>query len=161
MIEVIIMGGEIMLVEAAEAAEAVEATTKEAEAGILVQNLQQAVHLQAIDLVLEEVVEVQVVGEILVSAEMIGESANLVTAELPRIGTAKIERLHCVSPTLEDDREELRIVELSEKETGQLRERPKPRLLRSVERLFYQKDLFRSPLLLSLLMKSRLLSSST
>ena len=87
------------------------------------------------------VVEVQVVGQILVSAEMIGESANLVTAELPRIGTAKIERLHCVSPTLEDDREELRIVELSEKETGQLRERPKPRLLRSVERLFYQSKL--------------------
>ncbi len=84
----------------------------------------------------------QVAAQIPVSAEMIGANASLVPAEHLKVETEKdpIEQAghHCVSPTLGDDKEEVRAADLSERGTEQLNERLGPRLLRNVERLFCQ-----------------------
>lgn len=88
----------------------------------------------------------QVVGQILVSAEMIDVSASLVPAEHLKVVKAEMdpteeEGHHCVSPTLGDDKEEVRAADLSERGTEQLNERPRPRPPRNVERLFCQSKL--------------------
>lgn len=78
------------------------------------------------------------VGLILVSTEMIDESANQVTAEhlKAKIETVRIEqRRRCVSALLGGDREEARIVVLFEREIGLLKERQRPRLPKNAERL--------------------------
>ena len=80
------------------------------------------------------------VGEILVSVEMIGESVNLVLVEHLRakIETARIvERRHCALITREDAREEVQIEVPFEKGTELLKERLRPRQLRNAERSLY------------------------
>jgi hypothetical protein len=81
------------------------------------------------------------VAEILLSVEMIDESANLVPAEnhLKAKEMARIEEgLHCVSLVLEDGREELIIVVPSERGTGLRKKRERQRLPRNGERSFCQ-----------------------
>jgi hypothetical protein len=84
------------------------------------------------------------VVEILLSVEMINESANLVPAEnhLKAKEMALIEEgRHCVSLVLEDDREEVRIVVLSERGIGLRNERQRPGPLMKGERFFCQSKL--------------------
>jgi len=123
---------------------------------------EEGVHQMVVNLVLE--VAVQVVVEILLSVEMINESANLVPAEnhLKAKEMARIEEgPHCVSLVLEDGREERRIVVLSERGTGLRTERERPRPPKNGERYFCQMDLFLLALLPSLLKRNRSLSLST
>ena len=86
------------------------------------------------------------VRQILVSAEMTGgESANLVPVERLKAKAEtdpiEVEGLHCVFQTLGDDKEELRAVVVSERETEPLNERPEQRPTRNAARLVCQSKL--------------------
>lgn len=110
-----------------------------------------------------QVVEAQVVGETLVSIEMIDESVNLVPAEHRRAKTeiAQIAERHRYALAIpEDGRGDLRIEAPFESETELLNERRRPRQLRNAERSLCQKDRFLSVLLLNSWMKNRWLSSN-
>lgn len=107
----------------------------------------------------------EVVGEMLVSTEMIGgESANLVTVEHLKAKTETVrteERRRCVFKTLGDVKEDPRTAGRFERETEQLNERPEQRLLRNVERSVCQRGLFPLEILPNSLTKNLWLSLSS